>query len=161
MNEHINWNIKHFTELTVAEYHLLLALRTAVFVVEQDCPYQEVDDKDMVAFHAFGTRDNGTCIAVARILPKNVSYPEVSIGRIAVAKSVRGMGIADDLMNKCFEFIVQQFEPQNIRISAQQYLTNFYNRHGFIGVSEMYLEDNIPHIEMLRETSPNLSTEGE
>lgn len=149
--EKINWHIKHFNELTVPEYHELMALRTAIFVVEQDCPYQEVDNKDKVAYHVFGMNQENHCVAVARILPPNISYPEISIGRIALAKNERGRGIADDLMNQCFEFIEQQFGKQNIRISAQEYLLHFYNRHGFVRVSEMYLEDNIPHIEMLRE----------
>ncbi|MCB0409682.1 MAG: GNAT family N-acetyltransferase [Flavobacteriales bacterium] len=148
--EEIKLMIKHFNELTVSEYHNLLALRTAIFVVEQDCPYQEVDDKDKVAYHVFGMYNN-ECVAVARILPQHISYPEISIGRIALAKNKRGTGIADDLMNQCFEFIEQNFGKQNIRISAQEYLLHFYNRHGFLQVSEMYLEDNIPHIEMLRE----------
>ena len=146
----INWQVKHFNELTVPEYHDLLFLRIEVFVIEQDCPYQDVDNKDKVAYHVFGTNNKNETVAVARILPKNVSYTEISIGRIAVDKNNRGTGIADDLMNTCFEFIEQQFGKQPIRISAQQYLLNFYNRHGFKQVSEMYLEDNIPHIEMLK-----------
>jgi len=149
----INWQVKHFTELSIPEYHDLLALRTAVFVVEQDCPYQEVDDKDKVAYHVFGTNTDNECVAVARVLPEHISYKEISIGRIAVGKNSRESGVADELMNTCFEFIEQHFGKQNIRISAQQYLTNFYNRHGFKQVSEMYLEDNIPHIEMLKEAS--------
>lgn len=146
----INWQVKHFNELTVPEYHDLLFLRIEVFVIEQDCPYQDVDNKDKKAYHVFGTNSKNETIAVARILPQNVSYPEVSVGRIAVDKNNRGTGIADELMNTCFEFIETQFGKQSIRISAQQYLLNFYNRHGFKQVSEMYLEDNIPHIEMLR-----------
>lgn len=148
----VNWHIKHFNDVTAPEYHKLLALRAAVFVVEQDCPYQDVDYKDKVAYHVFGLNPDGECVAVARVLPQHISYDEVSIGRIAVSQSARGTGIADDLMNRCFQFIEQQFGQQPIRISAQQYLTNFYNRHGFKQVSEMYLEDNIPHIEMLRDT---------
>lgn len=147
----INWQVKHFSELNVPEYHDLLFLRIEVFVIEQDCPYQDVDNKDKVAYHVFGTNSKNETIAVARILPKNVSYPEISIGRIAVGKNNRGTGVADELMNTCFEFIEKQFGKQHIRISAQQYLLNFYGRHGFKQVSEMYLEDNIPHIEMLKE----------
>lgn len=147
----IKWQVKHFNELTVPEYHDLLFLRIEVFVIEQDCPYQDVDDKDKVAFHLFGTDKDGKTIAVSRILPQNTSYPEVSIGRIAVDKDNRGTGIAVDLMNESFKFIEQQFGKVPIRISGQQYLTNFYGRLGFKQVSEMYLEDNIPHIEMLKE----------
>lgn len=148
--EKIKWQVKHFNELTVPEYHDLLFLRIEVFVIEQDCPYQDVDYKDKMAYHVFGTNSKNETIAVARILPHNVSYNEISIGRIAVAKNSRGTGIADELMNTCFNFIQEKFGKEDIRISAQQYLLNFYNRHGFKQVSEMYLEDNIPHIEMLK-----------
>jgi len=90
-------------------------------------------------------------IAVTRILPKGVSYSEISIGRVALKKDYRGTGIADELMQKTFKFIFDEFGKQNIRISAQLYLLNFYQKHGFKQVSEMYLEDNIPHIEMFKE----------
>ena len=149
--EEIKWQVKHFNELTVPEYHDLLFLRIEVFVIERDCPYQDVDDKDKVAYHLFGTNKDNKTVAVSRILPQNISYSEVSIGRIAVDKNSRGTGIAVDLMNESFKFIEQQFGKQSIRISGQQYLTNFYGRLGFKQVSEMYLEDNIPHIEMLKE----------
>ncbi len=149
--EKIKWQVKHFNELTVPEYHDLLFLRIEVFVIEQDCPYQDVDDKDKVAYHIFGTNKDNKTVAVARILPQEISYPEISIGRIAVDKDNRGTGIAVELMNECFQFIEQQFGKKPIRISGQQYLTNFYGRLGFKQVSEMYLEDNIPHIEMLKE----------
>ena len=78
----INWQVKHFNELTVPEYHDLLFLRIEVFVIEQDCPYQDVDNKDKVAYHVFGTNSKNETIAVARVLPQNISYPEISIGRI-------------------------------------------------------------------------------
>ena len=145
----ITWATKAFKDLSVDEYFEILHLRTAVFVVEQDCPYQEVDEKDRQSFHLFGRAENGEVIAVTRILPHGVSYDEISIGRVALKKTYRGKGIADTLMLETLKFIEQEFGKQAIRISAQEYLLKYYTKHGFKQVGEMYLEDDIPHIEML------------
>lgn len=147
--EKITWQTKKFKDLSVDEYFEILFLRTEIFVVEQDCPYQEVDEKDRQSFHLFGRAENGTIIAVTRILPQGISYEEISIGRVALKKEYRGKGIADELMLETFNFIDREFGKQSIRISAQEYLINYYGKHGFIQVGESYLEDNIPHIEML------------
>ena len=149
--EKITWQTKAFHELTVDEYFEILHLRTAIFVVEQDCPYQEVDEKDRLAFHLFGRAENGEVITVTRILPTGISYNEISIGRVALKKEFRGKGIADELMKETLKFISQQFGKQSIRISAQQYLINYYSKHGFTQIGETYLEDSIPHVEMLKE----------
>ncbi len=93
--EKIIWNTKAFKDLSVDEYFEILFLRTEIFVVEQDCPYQEVDEKDRQSFHLFGRAENGEVIAVTRILPQGISYDEVSIGRVALKKAFRGKGIAD------------------------------------------------------------------
>ena len=148
--EKITWTTKAFTNLTVDEYFEILHLRTAVFVVEQNCPYQEVDEKDRKSFHLFGKAENGEVIAVTRILPKGVSYDEISVGRVALKKEFRGKGIADTLMLETFKFIEKEFENQPVRISAQEYLLNYYSKHGFKQVGKGYLEDDIPHIEMLK-----------
>jgi ElaA protein len=148
--EKITWETKVFKDLTVDEYFEILFLRTAIFVVEQDCPYQEVDEKDRKAYHLFGRAKNGEVIAVTRILPQGVSYAEVSIGRVALKKDFRGQGIAADLMIESLNFVKHQFGEVPVRISAQEHLFNYYNKHGFNKVGGMYLEDNIPHIEMLR-----------
>jgi ElaA protein len=148
--EKIIWQTKYFKDLTVDEYFEILFLRTEIFVVEQDCPYQEVDEKDRQSFHLFGKNSAGKVIAVSRILPKEISYEEFSIGRVALKKEFRGKGIADEMMIETFKFIEKEFGQQAIRISAQQYLTTFYGKHGFNQVGEMYLEDNIPHVEMLK-----------
>ena len=95
--EKVTWQTKAFKTLTVDEYFEILYLRTEVFVVEQNCPYQEVDEKDRQSFHLFGRAENGEVIAVSRILPQGVSYDEVSIGRVALKKAYRGKGIADVL----------------------------------------------------------------
>jgi ElaA protein len=148
--EKITWTTKAFKDLTVDEYFELLHLRTAVFVVEQNCPYQEVDVKDKQSFHLVGKTESGEVIAVTRILPKGVSYDEISIGRVALKKEYRGQGIADILMAESLQFIEKEFGKQPIRISAQEYLLNYYNKHGFTQVGEGYLEDDIPHMEMLK-----------
>jgi len=146
----ITWTTKAFKNLTVDEYFELLHLRVAVFVVEQDCPYQEVDEKDRQSFHLFGRAENGEVIAVTRVLPKGVSYQEISIGRVALKKEFRGQGIADTLMIETFKFIEREYGKQPIRISAQEYLLNYYNKHEFVQVGDGYLEDDIPHVEMLK-----------
>lgn len=145
----ISWHCKHFNELSTVEYHGILQLRTAIFVVEQNCPYQEVDDKDLKAHHLFGCNRNGEVVAVSRLLPPSVSYTEASIGRVALIKSLRGKGIADDLMKKSIAYCQQLFGTLDIRISAQTYLIGFYEKHGFKSQGQPYLEDDIPHIEML------------
>lgn len=146
----INWTTKHFKDLSVDEYFEILFLRSEIFIIEQNCPYMDVDEKDRKAFHLFGRNAEGKVIAVTRILPKGISYEEMSIGRVALKKEFRGTGIGDELMQESIRFIEQNFGKQNIRISAQEYLLNFYQKQGFKPVSEMYLEDNQPHVEMLR-----------
>jgi ElaA protein len=146
----ITWKTKAFQDLTVDEYFEILFLRTAIFVVEQDCAYQEVDEKDRQAYHLFGRDKEGEIIAVTRVLPQGVSYAEVAIGRVALKKSFRGQGIAGQLMTASLDFVAQQFGEVPVRISAQEHLFNYYNKYGFNQVGTMYLEDNIPHIEMLR-----------
>ncbi|PCH98025.1 MAG: GNAT family N-acetyltransferase [Gammaproteobacteria bacterium] len=145
----MSWQTKAFKDLTVDEYFEILYLRIEIFVVEQDCPYQEVDEKDRISFHLFGRAENGDVIAVTRILPQGVSYDEISVGRVALKKEYRGKGIADELMLETFKFIKSHFGEQPVRISAQQYLLNYYNKHGFRQVGDMYLEDDIPHVEMI------------
>lgn len=147
--EKITWQTKAFKDLTVDEFFEIIQLRTAIFVVEQNCPYQDVDEKDRKSFHLFGKTPKGQLVAVSRILPPGVSYQEISIGRVALKKEYRGKGIADEMMKESFQFIENHFGKQAIRISAQHYLLNFYNTHGFTQVGEIYLEDNIPHVEML------------
>ncbi len=149
--EKIIWNCKHFRELTVEQYHKIIYLRTAVFVVEQNCPYQEVDNKDVVSHHLFGINSQNEVVAVTRILPQQVSYNEISIGRVAIKKAARGTGLAHELMLESFAAVEKIYGKQPIRISAQQYLVNYYSKHGFVQVGEMYLEDGIPHVEMLKE----------
>ncbi|MBN9646046.1 GNAT family N-acetyltransferase [Terrisporobacter glycolicus] len=144
----MNWKIKKFNELNIEEIYKILALRNEVFIVEQECPYLDCDDKDLNSYHLFLT-ENGQIVSYLRILEKGVSYDEISIGRVAVKKSYRGKGISRKMMLKAIEFIENNLSENTIKIQAQAYLLNFYSSLGFKAVSEEYLEDNIPHIDMI------------
>ena len=147
----LTWKCKAYPELTLDDFFGILYLRTEVFIIEQNCPYQDIDAKDKKAFHLFAMDEQGDVIAVTRILPPGVSYDEISIGRVAIKQSARGTGLGHTLMQKSLSFIENEFGSQPIRISAQDYLINYYEQHGFKQVSEMYLEDDIPHVEMLKD----------
>lgn len=148
-NAAIIWQCKQFRDLSAGEMHAVLALRAAVFVVEQKCPYQDPDYKDEYSLHVMGWKD-GELVAVARILPQGVSYDEVSIGRVATAASVRGTGAGLILMEKVMEYIKEIFGDVPVRISAQSYLKKYYERYGFKrSEKEEYLEDDIPHLDMV------------
>ena len=121
-----------------------------MFVVEQNCPYQDLDDKDQSSYHLF-LEDNGQIIAVLRILPENIAYKEMAIGRLIVKKSYRGKGISRKMMVRAMEFITEDLGKEKIRLSGQAYLSDFYQSLGFEKVSEMYLEDGIEHFEFLYE----------
>ena len=143
------YNCIHFSQLSANDIHDIIQLRVNVFVVEQNCPYPELDNKDKVAYHVFNRNENGELIATARILSPGVSYNEISIGRVCSALSVRRSGEGKILMKKTMEAIEKIFGKKPVRISAQQYLVKFYSDFAFVQVSEMYLEDDIPHVEML------------
>jgi len=145
----MNFEIKAFDSLSLLEFHDLVALRIQVFVIEQNCPYQDLDGKDKKSFHVIGRDKNDEIKATARILPAGISYPEVAIGRVVVDPSERGTGAGHSLMNTCMEFIKNQFGAVAVRISAQKHLEKFYNQHQFISTGKEYLEDGIPHVEML------------
>ncbi len=141
-----------FSALTTEELYKLMALRQEVFVVEQNCPYLDADGKDQNAWHLMGFDDDGKLIAYARIAPKGITYDNyISIGRIATATTVRRKGFGKKLMDVCFEKIEKLFGTEPIKISAQCYLIQFYESFGFKTVGEEYLEDDIPHIAMIRD----------
>lgn len=144
----MNWKIKRFEELKLKEMYEILALRNEIFIVEQECPYQDCDDKDEKSYHLFA-EENGEIVAYSRIIEKGVSYDEISIGRVTVKKSYRGKGISREMLSKAIEFIEKDLKETEIKIQAQAYLLNFYKSFGFKEVSEEYLEDNIPHIDMV------------
>lgn len=145
----INWKVKAYKDLSLDELHDLVSLRIEVFVVEQDCPYQDLDGKDKTAHHLFGENESGEIVATSRILGPGISYDEVSIGRVVVAQKVRGRGVAHEMMDKSKEFVLAEYGNVPIRISAQTYLEKYYSSHGFEFTGKEYLEDGIPHMEML------------
>lgn len=140
--------IKKFDELSVNELYAILQLRSEVFVVEQDCVYQDLDFKDQKSLHVFGKK-NDVIIAYTRIFKPGDYFKEASIGRVVVKDSERKYGYGYDLMNASIKAVQLEFDTDKITISAQVYLTKFYNNLGFKQVGEEYLEDGIPHIEML------------
>lgn len=144
----ITWSCKPFKKLTNEELYEIFHLRIAVFIVEQNCPYQDADGKDPKSFHVTG-RQNGELVAYTRIVPPGVSYKEVSIGRVISSSKVRGTGTGKVLMEKTMEYIRKEYGKVPIRIGAQAYLQKFYEGFGFIKEGDGYLEDGIPHIIML------------
>ncbi|MCG3729509.1 GNAT family N-acetyltransferase [Vibrio cincinnatiensis] len=143
------WQCRSFNELTTEQLYELLKLRVDIFVVEQQCPYPELDDKDRIAetWHLMGY-DQQQLVACARLLPPGVSYPSASIGRVAIAQNARGKGLAHQLLEQALMHCAQHWPEQAIEIGAQTYLTHFYAQFGFIPTSESYLEDGIAHIDM-------------
>ena len=111
--------VKHFNELSTGEFHDLIALRIQIFVIEQDCPYQEVDGKDKVAFHLFFKNENNEMIATTRILPQGISYKEVAIGRVEVHENYSGTGLGHQLMSDSKSFVEREFGKVPVRLSAQ------------------------------------------
>lgn len=150
--KNLQWNCRAFHQINTSELYDLLKLRIDVFVVEQNCPYPELDDKDQdkQTHHITAYADN-TIIAYARLLPPGLSYQETSIGRFVVHEDHRRQGIGSLLLETCLTQISNIWPNQAIRISAQEYLQSFYERAGFSKVSDIYLEDGIPHIEMLKQ----------
>jgi ElaA protein len=147
----INWGVKSFRDLSKNELYDLLALRSEVFVVEQDCAYQDLDEKDKEAHHVLGFLDE-KIVATARILNKGLSYDDdVSIGRVVTSAGIRDLKKGHELMNICMQFIKKEYPFENCRISAQSHLENYYGKHGFVATGKKYLEDGIPHSEMFYE----------
>lgn len=144
----MNFQLKTFNELTTTELYNILKERTDVFVVEQNCPFPEVDGKDLQSYHLF-KEENGEIIAYLRILPPGVSYPELSIGRVLVKEDYRGQKLAQQMMEEALSYITSELKETTVKIQAQHYLEDFYRSFGFEVISEVYLEDGIPHIDML------------
>lgn len=146
----LEWKIRRFEALSAVEIYDLLQLRSEVFVVEQNCVYQDIDGKDGKALHLIGL-DNDQIVAYARLFKPNDYFKQASIGRVVVKPSHRAKQVGHMLMNEAIKYIKSEYNETNITISAQLYLKDFYESHGFMQTSEMYLEDDIPHIEMKRE----------
>jgi ElaA protein len=143
----ISWKTKTFDELSTQELYQILRLRSEVFVVEQNCVYQDIDNKDQKALHLFGIVE-GEIIAYSRLFKPGDYFEFSSIGRVVVAEKHRDKNFGHELIDQSILEINRRFNVQNITISAQLYLKKFYESHGFVATSETYLEDDIPHIEM-------------
>jgi len=145
----MNWIIKKFADLTPHELYAIIQLRNEVFVVEQNCVYQDADNKDQQSWHVMGWHDN-LLAAYTRILPPGIMYNLPSIGRVVTSPAIRKKGIGKQLMEKSIETVENLFGNTSIQIGAQLYLEKFYEALGFRKSGEMYLEDGIEHIEMIK-----------
>ena len=141
--------VKTYTELTKEELYQILQLRSEVFVVEQECVYQDIDYKDQKAIHVLGVKNN-RIIAYTRVFKPGDYFNEASIGRVVVAEKERKFKYGYSIMKSSIEAISTYFNETTIKISAQTYLRNFYNSLGFSQIGDGYLEDGIPHISMLK-----------
>ena len=141
--------IKKFQELTASQLYDILQLRSEVFVVEQDCVYQDLDGKDQNALHIIGYKENEV-VAYTRVFKSGDYFKEASIGRVVVKSSERKFGYGVDIMKASIAAVEEYFKERTIHLSAQCYLIKFYNSLGFKEVGEEYLEDGIPHIGMTR-----------
>ena len=143
----ISWKIKTWEQLKTNELYSILKLRSKVFVVEQNCVYQDIDDKDKLAIHVFGFVE-GKIIAYSRLFNKKEYFKETSFGRAIVKKEIRNQGLGEELVKRSIDVIKTNFGKKSIKISAQAHLQNFYKKNGFKSKGETYLEDGIPHVAM-------------
>jgi len=143
----LTWVFKKFDNLSAAELYAIMQLRNEVFVVEQNCVYQDADGKDRASWHLAGW-DGETLVAYTRIIPPGISYQEASIGRVVTSPRYRGTGAGKELMEQSISKVFSQFNCTEIKIGAQLYLTRFYQSLGFSQSGPEYHEDGIPHIEM-------------
>jgi len=144
----ITWICKPFSRLSADELYAILQLRSAVFVVEQNCVFQDADNKDQPSFHLMGWQD-AALVAYTRLVPPGIAYNEASIGRVVTAITARGSGIGRMLMQRSIDECRKLFGEGVIRIGAQLYLKEFYSSLGFIPTGGIYPEDGIDHIQML------------
>jgi len=142
------WRIHAFDQFDLGQLYAVLAARVSVFVVEQDCPYQDLDGLDDLALHLVGWGDDGSVAAYARILPPGTRFEQPSIGRVLTTLQARRGGLGRELMRRAVGVIVERYPGHPVRISAQCYLERFYGGLGFVVDSAPYEEDGIPHVEM-------------
>jgi len=145
----LHFVVKSFENLSIDELYKILRLRAAVFVVEQDCVYQDIDNKDQKALHVIGSKNNEV-VAYTRIFNQGDYFDMASIGRVVVSQKQRKYGYGHDLIKESSMAIKKYFGADTIKISAQTYLKKFYKTHNFKQIGEEYLEDGIPHIAMIR-----------
>lgn len=138
---------KKFRELTLDELYEILSIRAEIFVVEQGCPYNDVDGKDKIAVHIL-MKEKERVVAYCRVIPRGISYSESSIGRVLVIKEMREKGLAREIVKRGIEYITEVWNEDEITIGAQAYIEKFYSSLGFEPISQIYLEDGIPHLDM-------------
>ena len=143
----MTFEFKTFDELTASELYEILQLRSEIFVVEQDCVYNDLDGLDKSAVHLF-LKKKGEIIAYSRLLTPGTRFPEYSIGRVVVKQTERGKGYGIEMMKAAKKYIVDKWDASTIKVSAQKYLRKFYEDLGFEIVTDEYLEDGIPHYGM-------------
>ena len=148
----MSWLLKYFDELTVQELYAILQLRNEVFIIEQNCIYPDLDDKDQAAHHLM-CFENNKLIAYTRILAPGISYTDPAIGRVVTAPGARRSGLGKELMQRSIDSCKNLFGNTSVTLSAQLYLKKFYESLGFSAVSEVYLEDGIEHVKMTRKAS--------
>jgi ElaA protein len=148
----MNWILKTWTELNTTDLFEAYKLRTDVFVVEQGCPYPEVDNHDLKSKHLF-LWDKNVLAAYARITPPGTVYPQPSIGRIVILESYRGQGLGKDLVARSLEALREDYAGRDIKIQAQEYLNDFYGSFGFKTISPSYPDALVMHVDMLLSAS--------
>ncbi|MDI9238507.1 GNAT family N-acetyltransferase [Lysobacter sp. LF1] len=155
----LRWQAFTFRELDIDTLYALLKLRSEVFVVEQQCAYLDPDGKDRhpQTVHLLGTADDGALAAYLRILAPGLSYPQVSFGRVLTAPAYRGRGLGDPMIRAALAQIASRWPGHDVQIGAQAHLQHYYGRHGFVPSSDPYLDDGIPHIDMLRRATTGAS----
>ncbi len=146
----LNWSCIFFDDLSNKDLYRILRLRSEVFVLEQQCLYQDMDNKDLKSWHLMGNNEEGELVAYARLLPPGLSYEAPSIGRVLTSMRVRREGAGKELMRTAIEKCTELFGNQEIKIGAQLYLKEFYRSFGFETSGPVYLEDEIEHVEMTR-----------
>lgn len=146
----LNIEVKKFSELSITELYHILQLRSEVFVVEQNCVYQDIDGKDSDALHVIGSK-NGIIVAYTRCFEPGYYFEEAAIGRVIVREGERKNAYGHKIMKASADAIHTNYKTSNIKLSAQQYLIKFYESHGYQTIGEGYLEDGIPHIAMVKD----------
>lgn len=143
------WECSPFSVLTNLQLYAILQARSEVFVVEQNCPYLDPDGADVECLHLMAWAEGARLAAYLRIVPPGLKFQEASLGRVITSQFARGSGIGKRLLENGIAACQRAYPGHAIRIGAQQYLEKFYQSFGFVTVSDMYLEDGIPHIEMV------------
>lgn len=150
---HLNWKCVFFDDLSNKDLYHILQLRTEVFVLEQQCLYQDMDNKDLLSWHLMGINHEGVLMAYVRLLPPGLSYAEPSIGRVVTSPAIRRVGAGKELMQVAIVKCIELFGNKSIKIGAQLYLKIFYESFGFVVSGAVYLEDGIEHVEMAKKGS--------